>query len=141
MQKISLAGFGPILGGLLIAATPLVFPVCEGLLKLENGKTVPMRCFWTARAEMILGALVLLTGAVLLITKSPEGRQRLNHLVALLGLAVILTPLVLIPTCANPEMSCNLGAKPAWLVLGGLTFLYGLWGSRTPKTELALSAS
>jgi hypothetical protein len=140
MKKIDPVGLGPMGTGLLIALTHLVFPVCQGLLTLENGKTVPMRCFWTARAEMTLGALLFLTGLVILFTQGSEGRQRLNHLVALLGLAVILTPLVIIPTCANPEMSCNIGTKPAWLISGGLTLLLGLWGSRAPKAELSPSA-
>jgi hypothetical protein len=140
MDKLDKTGAGAVIGGLLVAATPLVFPVCQGLLKLENGNTVPMRCFWTARAELLLGALVLLTGLVTVFTRSAEGRQRLNHILALLGLAVVLTPLLLIPTCANPDMLCNLGAKPAWLILGSIVFVMGLWGSRAPKSEMAVAA-
>ena len=140
MKKINPSGLITALTGLLIAGTPVVLPVCQGLLELANGKTVQMRCFWTARAETLLGGLILLTGLVIAFVTSAEARRRLNHTVILLGLATILTPLYIIPTCANPDMACNVGARPAWLILGGLTLLTGLWGSRAQRLELAPSA-
>jgi hypothetical protein len=136
MKKINSSGLVTALAGLLIIGTPLILPVCQGLLELTNGRTVPMRCFWTARAEMLLGSLILLIGLMIALEASPLARRRLNHTIVLLGLGVVLTPLILIPTCANPDMACNVGTKPAWLLLGSATVLIGLWGSRAQKPGL-----
>jgi hypothetical protein len=34
----------------------------------------------------------------------------------------------------NPDMACNVGTKPALVILGGLVLIVGLLGSRAPKT-------
>jgi hypothetical protein len=101
-----------ILGALIILTPNWILPVCEGLLELANGRQVPMRCFWTARAEMILGGLAVLAGLLLAFTRSAEARRRLNLQAAFLGLAVILTPLYIIPTCANPDMIATWAPNP-----------------------------
>lgn len=134
MKKLDVFGLITAAVGLLIIVTPnWILPVCQGLLELADGKHVPMRCFWTARAEMVMGGLVLLSGLLLAFVGSVEGRRRLNHMVAFLGLAVILIPLYIIPTCMNPDMACNVGTKPALLLLGGITLALGLYGSRVSR--------
>jgi hypothetical protein len=136
MNKPNLPGVLTAITGLLIVVTPnWLLPVCQGMLELANGKQVPMRCFWTARAEMIIGGLVLVTGLMVAFFKSPEARRRLNHQVALLGAVTILTPIFIIPTCANPDMACNVGTKPALILLGGITLALGLYGSRSSRLE------
>ena len=135
MKRFNTSGIVTAVLGLLIVITPIVFPVCEGLLELVNGKQVPMRCYWTARAEMIFGVLIIIVGLMIAFLKKPGERQRLHHQVALLGLATILTPLFIIPTCMNPDMSCNVGTKPALIILGALVLITGLLGSRNPKTS------
>lgn len=132
MKRFNTSGIVTAVLGLLIVITPIVFPVCEGLLELVNGKQVPMRCYWTARAEMIFGVLIIIVGLMIAFLKKPGERQRLHHQVALLGLATILTPLFIIPTCMNPDMSCNVGTKPALIILGALVLITGLLGSRNP---------
>lgn len=140
MKKINNFGLIVAVVGILIILTPIVFPVCHGLLELVSGKKVPMRCFWTARAEYILGALVLIAGLMIAFLKNADSRRRLSHMVGFLGAAVILTPLYIIPTCMDPEMSCNVATKPALLILGGITLILGLFGSRAPKPELTPTA-
>lgn len=136
MKKPNTLGLLIAVTGLLIIITPnWLLPVCEGLLELVNGKQVPMRCFWTARAEMVIGALVLIAGLLVAFANSPEARQRLNHQVAALGLFTILTPLIIIPTCMNPDMDCNVGTKPALILLGGLTLALGIFGSIRAKSK------
>lgn len=137
VKKPNVTGLVTAAIGFLIVIVPnWVLPVCEGLLELTNGKHVPMRCFWTARAEMVLGGLVLVSGLLLAFLISTEARQRLNHMVVFLGLAVILTPLYIIPTCMDPDMACNVGTKPALLLLGGITMVLGLYGSRESRPTL-----
>lgn len=137
MKTSKIAGLVTTALGFLIIIIPnWVLPVCEGLLELANGQQVPMRCFWTARAEMILGGLILIGGVLLTIRSSGETRRRLNQLVTAVGLAVILTPLYVIPTCTQPDMVCNVGTKPALLLLGAVTLAIGLYGSRRIRPRL-----
>ncbi len=140
-KKINTLGLVVAFVGILIILTPIVFPVCQGLLELVSGKKVPMRCVWTARAEYMLGALILISGLMITFLKNADSRRRLSHMVGFLGAAVFLTPLYIIPTCIDPEMSCNVGTKPALIILGGITFLLGLIGSRAPKPELTSTTS
>ena len=140
MRKPDVTGTLTAAAGLLIVLTPnWLLPVCEGLLELASGKHVPMRCFWTARAEMVMGGLILLAGLMLAFIRSAEGRRRLSHQIAFLGLATILIPLFIIPTCDNPDMACNVGTKPALLLLGGITLALGLFGSRLPRPATVLA--
>ncbi len=135
MKKINVFGVVIAVLGILIILTPIVFPVCEGLLELVNGKKVPMRCFWTARAEWIIGAMVVISGLLVTFAKTDEARKRLNNQVTFLGLATILTPLFIIPTCMNPDMSCNIGTKPALIILGVVVTGLGLYGSFFPRLK------
>ena len=135
MKKINLFGIVIAVFGVLIILTPIIFPVCEGLLELVNGKQVPMRCNWTARAEWIIGALILISGLLVAFAKSDEARKRLNNQVLFLGLATILTPIFIIPTCMNPDMACNIGTKPALIILGVVVTGLGLYGSFLPRTK------
>ena len=135
MKKFNTMGLATAVVGVLIALTPVILPVCQGLLELTNGKQVPMRCFWTARAEMIIGGLVVITGLLITFAKSEDARRRLNNQVGFLGLATILTPLFIIPTCMNPDMACNIGTKPALIILGVITMGLGLYGSLLPRPK------
>ena len=133
MKRLNVSGLVTAALGFLVVFTPVIMPVCEGLLELASGKQVPMRCHWTARAEMLLGVLILGVGLMIAFLKSPEERQRLHHQVAILGAATVLTPLFIIPTCASPDMACNIATKPALIILGGIVLLVGLAGSRMPQ--------
>ena len=127
--------------GLLIILTPLVLPVCQGLLQLANGKMVPMRCHWTAQAEILLGALILAAGLTQAMMKNWDARRDLGLQVAFLGLAVILTPLFIISTCTDPDMACNIGTKPALLILGAITLVSGISGRFASGRELGVSGA
>jgi dipeptide/tripeptide permease len=129
------------IGGVLIALTPIVLPVCRELLETKAGTFVPMRCHYTAQAEIAMGILVTIVGALVLIFASQaETRGALNAVVITLGAVVILIPTFLIGTCKNPEMPCNVGTKPALILLGATTMLLGAiglwdaWRSGKPAT-------
>lgn len=134
MRKPTLLGSLSALGGLLVILVPtVILPVCQGMVETKTGNLIPMRCFWTARAELAVGGLLLLTGLLHAFSRSAETRRTLSGLVLALGVTTILVPTLLIPTCASPDMACNLGTKPALLLLGGITIVLGAagwWGVR-----------
>ena len=140
MKKINFDGLLNSGLGLLIILTPVLLPVCQGLLELANGNKVPMRCHWTAQAEMILGGLILIAGLIQLFMTKYDTHS-LNLQVAFMGLAVFFIPLILIPTCTNPDMACNVGTKPALLILGGITFLTGIYNGLSNRKEPSAAAA
>ena len=59
-------------------------------LELANGKTVPMKCAWTAQAEIATGSLLGLTGILLFISKRKETQRALGFLGDALGIFIVL---------------------------------------------------
>ena len=88
-------------------------------LTLQNGKTVPMKCHWTAIAEIGMAVPLLGVGTVTALSKRKESRRILAGFGALLGVFVILLPTALIGVCASADMLCNSVMKPT-LILGGI---------------------
>jgi len=78
-------------------------------LTLQNGKTVPMKCHWTAIAEIGMAVPLLGVGAVTAVSKRKESRRIIAGFGALLGLFVILLPTWLIGVCASADMLVQLG--------------------------------
>jgi hypothetical protein len=106
---------------LVIAIVPL-FTDCLAngrSLTTADGRSVPMKCHWTALAEIGLAVPLLLIGVFDLTSKRKETLLTLNLIGAALGALVILFPTVLIGVCANPAMPCNLVEKPT-LILSGI---------------------
>jgi hypothetical protein len=88
-------------------------------LTLSNGKTTPMKCHWTAIAEIGMAVPLLGVGAVTAVSKRKESRRIIAGLGALLGVLVILFPTALIGVCASADMLCNSVMKPT-LILSGI---------------------
>ena len=107
---------------LAIAIVPL-FTDCLAngrSLKTVDGKSVPMKCHWTAIAEIGMAVPLALVGVFNLTSKRKETFRNLNLLSAVLGVFVILFPTVLIGVCANPMMSCNMIMRPTLILAGTL---------------------
>jgi hypothetical protein len=107
---------------LVIGILPL-FTECAATgrepLKLANGNTVPMKCHWTAIAEITLAIPLAALGGMLAFSKRKETGISLSVLGALLGVFVVLIPTTLIGVCASNMMLCNMLMSPA-LVLAGI---------------------
>jgi hypothetical protein len=88
-------------------------------LALQNGKTVPMKCHWTAIAEIGMAVPLLGVGVVTAVSKRKESRRIIAGMGALLGIFVILLPTALIGVCASADMLCNSVMKPT-LILSGI---------------------
>jgi hypothetical protein len=91
-------------------------------LTLQNGKTVPMKCHWTAIAEIGMAVPLLGLGAVTAVSKRKESRRIIAGLGTLLGLFVILLPTQLIGVCASADMLCNSVMKPT-LIFSGILII------------------
>ena len=91
-------------------------------LVLQNGKTVPMKCHWTAIAEIAMAVPLFGLGAVMSVSKRKESRRILAGLGIVLGIFVILLPTALIGVCASAEMLCNSVMKPT-LILSGILII------------------
>lgn len=85
-----------------------------------------MACYYTAKAELGLGLLILLGALIRLMVKTNEAQIAIDLTMA--GCAVLgaLWPTVLIGLCSNPSMPCRIGTLPALIVLSSLFFIYNI---------------
>ncbi len=107
----------------LVMAIVPAFTDCQSQgrsLQLANGNTVPMKCHWTAIAELSLGILTFLFGGMLFFRKSRDSHSSLSLMGIALGALTILIPTTLIGVCANPSMLCNMIMKPTLIFTGTL---------------------
>lgn len=115
---------------LAIIVTPQ-FLNCDAqgrVLTLANGSTAPMRCLWSARAEIGVGVPIFTIGAMMLFTRRKESTRYLGMLGAILGVFVMLIPTSLIGVCKT-AMVCNTVMRPSLVVFGSVVtaaFLTGV---------------
>ncbi|MDR2786767.1 MAG: DUF4418 family protein [Candidatus Accumulibacter sp.] len=121
MKTGKLLGFWFIAAGLLYFLIPLVFPICE-----TTGKMI-MRCFWSARAEMGVGAAVMFGGFFYLGSEDAQRRVGLCLMIGVLACLGAAIPLFLIGVCDHHDAPCRAGTLPAWVIASGFLLL-SAWG-------------
>lgn len=126
-------GAAGIIFGLLVAFTPFhLVPVCTETMQTTMGMQVPMRCYHTGRAEVILGSLTVVVGAVVLLVGQAAARKTAGAMLGLLGLGVIALPSKWgIGMCAKAHMACHATA-PVLYGWGGLLLLAGVVALAVP---------
>jgi hypothetical protein len=132
-----------IVAGLVLIFVPS-FYTCAAhgkAIQLPGGKSIPMKCFWTARAEIGLGVLFLAVGGFSLISRKLESRRLLSILALILGIFVILFPTALIGVCTNPDMPCVMLMKPILLLIGVVTGALGIIATAWNFSSKSLSDS
>ena len=92
-------------------------------LTTTAGTTVPMKCHWTAIAEIAMAIPLGLIGLFNFTSKRKETFTTLNLLGVGLGALVIALPTVLIGVCANPTHVCNMIMKPTLIAAGTLAIV------------------
>lgn len=97
-------------------------------LTLADGRQVPMKCHWTGQAEIAVAAPLLIAGGLLATSKRKETVRVVSSGAAVLGLAVIALPTLLVGVCGNPEMICNAVMKPTLILMGGSVTALSLFG-------------
>jgi len=95
-------------------------------IQLPGGGSIPMKCLWTARAEIGMGVLLLAVGIFLFISRKLESKRFLSILALILGSFIILIPTALIGVCVNPDMMCVVVMKPILLLIGVVTGALGI---------------
>lgn len=123
--------------GLIVAVVPhYVFPVCQYsgmLVQTMAGTYIPMRCYWTATAEVGLGAVIVVTGLLLFASRHIETRMALGFVLGALGTVVALVPTYLIGVCANPMHPCRIATQPALVLLGLVTVIVAIIAIATAR--------
>jgi hypothetical protein len=107
----------------LIAGVVPLFTDCQAqgkAMTLANGRTVPMKCHWTALAEIAMAAPLLVVGGLMAFNRRRETLRALSILGIVLGIFVILLPTNLIGVCMGAEMLCNMIMKPTLVLTGAL---------------------
>ena len=127
MNRSILPGILFILGGALIALLPQsVFPVCTGMVATASGSSVPMKCFWMAKAEIGTGALVVFGGLLFCLCRNPGARFGIAAMTAGAALLAVAFPTLLIGVCPSETMDCHMGTLPALALAGSFVFLVAL---------------
>jgi hypothetical protein len=129
-----------VLAGLVISIAPQ-FTNCEahrgtmpmasaaagGAGSAAQAPAVPrMKCLWTARAGIAVGATLAVVGVLLFLARRKETRRALGIVAALLGVLTILLPKGLIGTCPTDSAVCNTTMTPIMLAVGGLAAIVGI---------------
>lgn len=115
-NRVILGAIITILGFLLVVGPWYIFKVC--------GST--MKCFWTGRAELGIGILVIILGLLNIAVSSIQVRLGLNLALIFVGLQAALVPTWLIGVCDMPKMSCHAVAAPSILFISILITLLAL---------------
>ncbi len=93
---------------------------------LANGTQQPMKCHWSAQAEIAVGAPLVAVGAILPFSRRKDMTRSLSVLGIVLGGVALALPYSLIGTCGMPTMLCNTAMKPALTALGSVAVVGGL---------------
>ena len=118
-MKIRISGgVAAIVLGLLIALGPqFLFKVCEPM-----GENF-MKCYWSAQAEIGIGAVIAALGVALILFANLKTRLGLTIGILLSGILALLIPHALIGGCAMESMQCRKIAFPAITVISILLLI------------------
>jgi hypothetical protein len=110
----------PIFALALVIGILPQFTECSTLMKLANGMMTPMKCHWTAIAELGMSIPLAALGGLFFFSKRKETRMSLSIMGAVLGVFVVLFPTTLIGVCAGNMMACRNLMLPALVISGVL---------------------
>lgn len=117
-------------------------PVCEGLLTLESGTMVHMKCFYTAQASIALALILLVTAIVAFLSKTDH--QKIQWVIVVIGIMMIantVESVLGIGICKNASMACHetalwLRSSGVLAIVSGLADIFANSGGKTHKLTL-----
>lgn len=71
-----------------------------------------MKCFWSCKALIVVGAVVAIIALLQLMAKEGETKKMLSIAALALLVSAILIPTVIIGGCAKPDMACKILTFP-----------------------------
>ena len=113
-------GVTMIVLALALAIAP-AFTDCEShgkMLTTADGRSISMKCHWAGVAEVAAAIPLGIAGIYALRSRRKETTRFAAIIGAASGLMAILLPTLLIGTCGNPTMICNLLMRPIVLASG-----------------------
>ena len=101
----------------------------QGLtVSLVNGSVQPMKCHWSAQAEIGVGIPLFAVGIMIAASRRKNLRVGASILGILLGAVALAIPNGLIGTCSMAAHFCNPAMKPAVNAMGSITIIGALGG-------------
>jgi hypothetical protein len=94
---------------------------------MDSSSDSHMSCWFTARAEAGIGALVILSGLTLIALPGRNSRKAIGVQAIGLGLVTILLPTLLTGICPPASAPCRIGTQPGLIVFGIITVVTGLY--------------
>ncbi|MEE4353921.1 MAG: DUF4418 family protein [Desulfatiglans sp.] len=94
--------------------------------------TIPMKCLYSARAEIAMGVILTFVGGFLFFSRQRETRRVLSAIGVLLGIFILLLvvgkgfPAPLIGVCMKPDMPCVTVMQSACYAIGIITIVASL---------------
>lgn len=118
-NRIVFGGLTTILG-LLIALIPaFIFPVCDV-------GDMPMKCHWSAQAELGVGIIIFVLGILLIAFKSKHFQLGISIASILNGIFALVIPNILIGMCVKEHMKCRSLTSPALSVVSVLIIVINI---------------
>ena len=99
---------------IVIGSVKLWAPVCQGMLTLENGNQVHMKCFYAGQAAILIAAVILVAAIVAVLAKHDHKLVQVVIIAAAIALFVVFTDFI--GVCMNSEMMCHTTAL--WARIG-----------------------
>ena len=90
---------------------------------MDMGTGMVMKCHWTANAELGIGILIALFGALLIVIQSVQIRIGINIAIALNGVLALLIPTALIGVCDGVHMHCHSLTQPILVILSSVVII------------------
>lgn len=108
-----------ITGSLLAIGPHTFFQVCDKTEKV-------MKCWWSTRAEIAVGGLLIFSAMIILLSKRKEVVQTLNLYNVAIGIVAILVPKVLVGGCQKVTMPCRSLTFPAIYIISVFVILFSI---------------
>lgn len=89
----------------VLGAVKIWAPVCSGMLTLETGKEVAMKCHYAGQAAIAVAVILLVSAGITFFAKSAHKLVQVISIVGAVMLFLLFTSLIGI--CANTQMSCH----------------------------------
>ena len=89
----------------MIGAVKVWAPVCRGLLTLDSGKQVHMKCFYSGQALILLGIVIAVLAVVSMLAKKDYKLIQVASIVVALMVFLVFSD-AFIGVCAN-AMACH----------------------------------